>query len=487
MAYIHTPMNTARHCLLLLFSMVSAIATFAQLADAGEVLLYSSREEIPLKEPNALFTVHDIRIEGNKHTRNPVIYRELSFAVGQEMPLNKLADELAESRKRLMNTGMFLDVTVTLSSLRGYEAYVKIEVRERWYIYPMPFVKMVDRNFGQWMREKDMDFNRVNYGIKFTHKNATGRNDRASLNFTNGYTKAISFAYQGLLLDKKMKWSASLGASLGQNKEINYKTEQNKQVSFKDEDFVYSYFNTFAEVRYRPAIYTTHRFGFRYSSQVVDDTIMTINPSYTFNHRRVRQPELYYNVDYFNVDFIPYPTKGLIVNASISKRGLQRPLNLWQLQVKTSASWPVTPKSFFNLRTAAMLKLPFKQPDLNKSMIGFNDMYMQGYEYFVIDGVAGAYTKATMARRLFSTDIGIPSERFRRLNHIPLKAYAKIYGNVGYVHNPRPGNNPLANRVLFSGGVGLDIITFYDFIIKLEWSFNQIGQNGLNLHRRDYF
>jgi hypothetical protein len=124
---------------------------------------------------------------------------------------------------------------------------------------------------------------------------------------------------------------------------------------------------------------------------------------------------------------------------------------------------------------------------MNTSLIGFGDMYMQGFEYFVIDGVVGGYTKATLARQLFSTNIGIPSERFRRLNHVPFKAYAKIFGNTGYVYNPGPGNNPLTNKMMFSGGVGLDIITFYDFIIKLEWSFNHIGQNGLNLHRKDYF
>lgn len=488
MNYIHIPMNAASTCILLIFGMLMLKSpASAQMADVGEILLYSSREDIPLKEPDALFFVKEIRIEGNKQTKEGTIYRELSFAANQAMPLNKLAKELAESRRRLMNTGLFLDVIITLSSLRDYDAYVKIELRERWYIYPLPVVKMVDRSFGQWMQEKDMDFTRVNYGIKFTHKNATGRNDRSSLNFINGYTKAVSFSYQGLFLDKKMKWAASLGASLGQNKEINYKTEGNKQVAFKDDNFVYSYFQGFAEARYRPAIFTTHRFGFRYTSQRLDDTIMAINPSFTFNHQRVRQPELYYSMDYSNVDFIPYPTQGLIVNASVSKRGLQRPLNVWQMNIKTSASWAVTSKSFFNLRTAAMLKLPFKQPDLNKSLIGFNDMYLQGYEYFVIDGVAGGYSKATLARQLFSTNIGIPSERFRRLNHIPLKAFAKIYGNTGYVYNPHPGNNTLANKMLFSGGVGLDIITFYDFIIKLEWSFNQIGQNGLNLHRRDYF
>lgn len=454
---------------------------------AEATLLYSTKEDIVAKEPDALFTLREIKIEGARQTRESTIYRELSFAVGQQMPLNSLADQLAESRKRLMNTGLFLDVIVTLNSLQGYDAYVKIEVRERWYIYPMPFVRMVDKSFGRWMKEKDMDMERVNYGIKFTHKNTSGRNDRTTLNFMNGYTKAVGFSYNNLFLDKKMKWSASLGASLGRNKELNYTTEGNKQVAYKNNDFVHSYFRSFLEVSYRRAIYTTHTFGIAYGSQRIADTVLALNPDYSFNYSRVRQPELYYTLSYFNTDFIPYPTKGLIAQMQVSKRGLQRPLNVWQLAVKTSASWPVTPKSFFNLRTVGMLKLPFKQPYINKGLIGGSDIYMQGYEYFVLDGVAGGYTKATFAHRLFSTNIGIPSERFRRLNHIPLRAYAKIYGNAGYAYNPSPGTNVLANKALFSGGVGLDIITFYDFIIKLEWSFNQIGQNGLNLHRKDYF
>lgn len=481
-------MSVARICSLLLACLMLQQCVFAQTAEVAGTLLFSTREEVPIKEPTALFSVQEIKITGNRITRPGTIYRELSFSLHQQMPLNELAAQLAESRKRLMNTGLFLDVVVTLSSLRGYEAYVTIELRERWYVYPIPFVRMVDRSFGQWIKEKDMDFNRVNYGIKFTHKNTTGRNDRSTLNFMNGYTRAVSFSYQGLYLDKQMKWSASLGAAMGRNKELIYKTEGNKQLAFKDtRNFVHSYFRGFAEVSYRPAIYTTHSFGFRYASENVADTILEINPAYSFNNQRIRQPELYYNLAYFNVDFIPYPTKGLIANVQMQKKGFKRPLNVWQLNVKTSASWPLNPKTFFNLRTVGSLKLPFRQPYFNKTMIGGPELYMQGYEYFVLDGVAGGYTKATIARQLISTNIGIPSERFRRLNHIPLKVYAKVYGNAGYVYNPRPGDNPLNNRMLFSGGVGVDIITFYDFIIKLEWSFNQIGQNGLNLHRKDYY
>jgi outer membrane protein assembly factor BamA len=358
MTYIHIVMSVARACILMISCLLLHWSAGAQVADVGEALLYSTREEIALKEPAAIFTVKEIRLDGNRRTRNAIIFRELSFSLEQQLPLNELAEQLNESHKRLMNTGLFLDVVVTLSSLRGYDAYVKIELRERWYIYPMPFLRMVDRNLNQWMNDKNMDFSRVNYGIKFTHKNTTGRRDRTTLNLMNGYTRAIGFSYQGLFLDKKMKWSASLGASTGHNKEINYMTEGNRQIAYKNnEDFVHSYFRGFAEVSYRPAIFTTHTFGFRFNSEHFADTVLRINPNYSFNNDKVKQPEIYYNLAYFNVDFIPYPTKGLIANLTVNKRGLQRPLNMWQLNLKTSASWPITPKSFFNLRTAGTLKL----------------------------------------------------------------------------------------------------------------------------------
>jgi len=65
--------------------------------------------------------------------------------------------------------------------------------------------------------------------------------------------------------------------------------------------------------------------------------------------------------------------------------------------------------------------------------------------------------------------------------------YAKVYGNAGYAYNPEPGDNLLCNRMLYSAGVGLDMVTFYDFIIRVEWSFNQLGQNDIYLHRKNYF
>ena len=460
----------------------------AQTALAENTLLYSTNEAQVAPDSVQLFTIKKIIIEGNKKTKRYIILREISIDEDQQYTLKSLVEKFAETKKQLMNSGLFLQVVVSLNSLQGYDANVKIEVKERWYLYPIPYVKAVDRSLGEWISNQNMDLGRVNYGVKLTYNNATGRNDRLYTHITNGYTKQVALSYRGLYLDNSLKWSTSFGLSVGKNREVNYITEKNKLVFFKNPDnYVLSFVRSYLELSYRPAIKTRHTFGLRYTMEDVADTVLSINPSYNHNQSKISYPEVYYTLSYLNTDFNPYPTKGYVGELSFRKKGLNKDVNLWQLNAKGSIYKPLMPKYFFNLRAAGAVKLPFKQPYVNKQLLGFEEMFMQGYEYYVVDGVAGGYTKASFSRELVNTAFHIPSKRIERLNHIPFRLYAKVYGNAGYIYNPEPGRNMLCNRMLYTGGVGLDIVTFYDFIIKLEWSFNQLNQNGLYLHRKDYF
>ena len=38
-----------------------------------------------------------------------------------------------------------------------------------------------------------------------------------------------------------------------------------------------------------------------------------------------------------------------------------------------------------------------------------------------------------------------------------------------------------------TGGLGVDVVTFYDFILRFDYSFNQLGQKGLFLHVKNDF
>ena len=439
---------------------------------------------------NFLYVIGNIVITGNKKTKSKIILREIPFKTGEEYTLTEVVKKFEDARRQLMNTTLFHTVTVAAKGFEGNKIHVTVDLKERWYLFPAPYFKPVDRNLNQWIVEQKAKLSRVNYGVKILYYNATGRNDKFKLYLTNGYTKQISFSYDRLYIDKKLKWGMNMSFVTGKNREINYNTVNDKQVFLKNKDeYLRSFTKTNVELTYRRAIKTRHSFGIGYSAESVKDTIVQLNPAY-FNTEgnRIHFPEVNYSMTYFDLDYIPYPTKGYAFQFSAGKRGFNKIINQWNFAVRSSASWHLLPKTFLNLNLYASIKAPFKQPYFNRRFLGYGDTFMQGYEYYVIDGVAGGYLKATITRELLNFNIRIPPiKKGREAERIPVRIFGKVYGNTGYVHNPQPGDNLLSNKMLYSGGFGIDILTFYDVTFKLEWTFNQLGQNGLFLHRKSIF
>jgi hypothetical protein len=42
--------------------------------------------------------------------------------------------------------------------------------------------------------------------------------------------------------------------------------------------------------------------------------------------------------------------------------------------------------------------------------------------------------------------------------------------------------NTLGNALLFGYGAGVDIVTYYDVVVRFEYTFNRRGENGFFLH-----
>lgn len=434
------------------------------------------------------FTVRHIVIEGNKKTKPDIILREIPFQPGDTYLLQDLVKKFEVARLRLINTALFHEAIVALKRFEGYDIDVLVQVKERWYIFPVPYFKPVDRNLNQWLVEEKGSFKRVNYGGKLVYNNTTGRNDKLRLWIINGYTKQLSFTYDRLYIDKKKKWGMLVSFATAKNKELNYILENDKQVFLDHDDYIQNYTTATAELTYRKAIKTRHRFGFSYTKEKIADTVAKLNPDYFKSGRtRIEFPRLYYMMTYYDLDYIPYPTKGYAAEVIVQKEGFNSTVNVWQLTTKASAHWPVGKKTFFSLNTYGTVKLPFSQPFYSQRLLGYADVFIQGYEYYVIDGVAGGYVKAAFTRKLFTFNIQLPGVRKIAPQKIPIHIYGRTFGNTGYTHNPNAGNNYLSNKMLVSGGLGIDISTIYDFTLKLDWSFNQLGQNGIFIHKTVVF
>lgn len=470
--------------------LVLLLTVFCARLSAQEIIPSGAETSPPLQTENgSLFTIRHILITGNKRTKAEIILREMSFKAGEKYSLQDLLKQFEKARLQIMNMALFHNVEVAMKNAEGYLIDVQVEVKERWYVFPLPYFKPVDRNLNQWLFQKDANLSRIDYGVKLASYNTTGNNDKLRLWLINGYTKQVSFSYEKPYIDKKMQWGMITSFGIGKNREVNYNTIDNKQVFYKDNSYIRSFISASAAVTYRPAIKTRHQFGFIYTRENIKDTVVALNPLYFKEERNLlKVPELYYTMKYYDLDYIPYPTKGYAAEVTVGKKGFNKDINQWYLTTKGSGSWHTGKKTFLNVTAYGNVRLPFKQPYIMQRLLGYNDAFIQGYEYYVIDGVAGGFLKTTFTRELFGMNVKKPFSKKEQSDcKIPFRFFGKIYGNAGYVYNPQPGENSLSNQMLYSGGIGLDVLTAYDFTIKLEWTFNQLGQNGLFLHRKSTF
>ena len=380
---------------------------------------------------------------------------------------------------------MFNDVVVALKSFRGYYVDIIILVKERWYIFPIPYLKPVDRNLTEWASH-GLGLDRVNYGFKFTYYNFTGRKDKLRLWLVTGYTKQIQFQYEQPYADKSLKHGYKVGLSYAFNKEINYQTISNQQ-HFIDTLSGTKRWYGHIEYTYRPKLRTIHSFRIGFVHQQVDSQVLTLNPKY-FNtvQNKISYPEVSYTLNYTNVDYVPYPLTGFLAEISLLKRGINSDVSMWQLGAKATKSWRLSGRTYFGLQGFGMIRAPFDQPFINQQMLGYGDLYLRGLEKYVIDGVAATLFRQTLRYELFN--FAVPTFlKSKSHDVVPFRIYPKVFVDYGYVYNKDLTDNSLVNRPLYSAGLGLDIVTIYDFVLRLDYSFNQLGQNGLFLHLKNEF
>ncbi len=437
------------------------------------------------RSATAPFAIGEIIVTGNKKTKPYIIERELPFHRGDTVNLPELVKGFEIARQQLMNTTLFNDVVVSLKAFRGYTVDVQIDVRERWYIFPLPYFKPVDRNLAEWFKQ-DLSFERVNYGFKFNYNNFTGRNDKLKVWLITGYTKQMQFQYEQPYADRSLKHGYKLNFTYAYTREINFRTIGNEQ-AFSDTLGGLRRYNAYVEYLYRPGLRTFNSFRLGWIQEEVEDRLLKVNPDYFGNGlKRVSYPEFQYKQNYYKVDYIPFPLTGWMSEISFLKKGINKDMNLWQLGGKYQQSWKLAPKTWYALQSIGVLRVPFKQPYVNQRLFGYNDMYLRGLENYVVDGVGGILLRQSLRYQVlkFNWYTGLKS---RGHAMIPFRFYARLFGDLGYAHNPANPENSLTNRTLYTAGIGLDMVTFYDFVLRVDYGFNQLGENGLFLHIKTDF
>jgi len=476
--------------LFLLFCLVCS-KSFAR---HGNFPIDSSHSSLPYdsiedeKSNNVYVIIDDIKLSGNRITKDFIILREITFKKGETIALPHLYKELERSREQIYNTTLFVDDSVYISSQKGNVVSIKIVVKERWYLFPLPYFKLADRNFNTWWTEENRSLDRINYGIKFMEMNLTGRNDKLDLWLINGYTQQLTARYQIPYLDKALTKGLNIGVSYATQHEINYATgTDNKQLFYKEGDIAETSFRTDLSFTYRPNQRFKHIFRVSYNKEEISDSIFLLNQNFFLNNSTTMEfSDFTYTLQYTNADYNAYPTKGLLYEISLNGKHINNNINTGMVSAHAIGAFHLLKNTFVLLEGSAAISFPPQNYYSGLNMFGYGNFQMHGYEYYVVDGVGGLLGKIAIHQRLFKYVLKNPAPS-KTHDRVPFIFYLKVYSDYGYCYNPYDNTSVLNNQLMRSWGVGLDIVSIYDFVFKIEWSINQLGIYGAYLHTRNDF
>ena len=454
-----------------------------------------SGQDIPAtKVPDQqLQTIGNIYIAGLKKTREEIVRRELDLEVGQSYTKQELLELIELDRQKLMNTRLFVFVEVVPLQMSDTELDILIRVQERWYIFPVPIFRLADRNFTEWWRNQNRDFSRVNYGFRVLHFNLTGRNDRLQVTTQFGFTKNYAVQYQIPYINKQQTLGLTLSTGFSNNKTISVNTRNHRLQFFESENIQRRRFASSASLTYRPNFFSRHSLNVAYVRTTVGDSIPQANSEYLLNNQSLQR---YFRASYIyswdKRDYFAYPLSGKLYRVEINKFGLGAFDDLDMLTVR--ASWG----QYFDLgknfylanRITGYYNLSDEIPYLQRAGFGYRPDFIRGYEPYVIEGTSFVANRSAF-RWKFLSGVRELSKRslIPQFQTLPYAFYLKAFIDLGYVGEPLPGieGNFFNETLLMGAGLGLDMVTYYDFVVRFEFSVNREGQTGFFVNFRSAF
>jgi len=435
--------------------------------------------------------ISDIIIEGNKVTKARIILRESTLQVGDSLFWGNLKAGMIQTQRNVMNLELFNFVEVQPIQINNTEIIVLITVQERWYIYPVPILEIAQTNFNTWWETKEIRW--LNYGVSLKHFNFRGLNQKIALTARFGYTKQFSGAYTIPNLNKKQTLGLFLSAGYYENDQIVYNTADNERSFYRnDEEKARKLYQYKVGLSYRENIFLSHYFEISYLDAFVRDSVISLQPDYFVTpETRMQFLRASYVLNYDLRDYKRYPLNGYLLYALLQQDGLGV-VNRDGLGVFTSVlGYNHHYKLRDRLYAAYSLrgKVNWNEPPYYLTRALGYSHFVRGYELNVVDGTSYGLIKTQVKYEILkpkSIELPlVPSEKFSRTF---VALYGNIFFDVGYVDGPEfRQNNSYVNKYLYSLGVGLDLVTYYDKVMRIEGSVNAEGRAAVFVHFKQAF
>ncbi len=430
------------------------------------------------------FRVSGILVEGNRITREAIILRELTFREQDTLAADDVYQRLQRSRENLLNLGLFNSALLMPTYLGPNEVFITITVNERWYWWPQPLLRFADPNFNTWWLTRDLG--RLNFGLELYRFNLRGRNETLAAKAQFGYSKEFALSYRVPYVDRRQRWGVRVDGSYGEQDEITIGTTGNKRILLKTPtENIIRRWNAGAALALRRSHDIRHQWRIGWADVAVRDTVVLRNAEYLAPEaRHVEYLSLGYSLVVDRRDSRAFPLSGSLLRLQLDRTGIGpgQP-EVTALKAAGQRSWKAGERWSLGASLAGKTSAGAEDHYFLQEGLGYSD-HIRGYEYYVIDGQHWLLGKANILFALLKPRTyrveAIPVEAFRTLY---VAIYLNAFADAGHVWDDAHGmDNPLANRWQGGYGLGLDLVTSYDQVLRLEGTLNALGEAGFYLH-----
>lgn len=440
--------------------------------------------------PAQNLVIDSIIISGLTRTNKEIVLRDINIRPGDSLIEKKIPEVLIDNRLNLMNTGIYSQVKIGFErSVSKKDAVnILIHVDESWHIYLVPYLELVDRNFNVWIRDFNLDFSRINAGIKMFISNLTGNRDRLDGVAHFGYHDKIEASYWLPYVNKKQNLGIQFSGLWAKSKELAYATtESNVQKRWLSDTTLIFRKKFTAALIYQPRLRTRQRIKIEWRQIEIDKRVLDrLQPDYLGSPSgKLDYPVISYNITYDNRNIRPHPTKGFMIDFFIEKQGInnsrdalitkvdfkyfKRLSSNWTAtqQIKNQNNWSNTPTDYYHNRA-----------------LGDEIDYLRGYEYYIIDGQQYTFSKTSFQYLFYDKEWSLGNIMpIKSLRTPQVQFFFAFNFDMGYIPTAKNFNKTNFNdKLLKGGGVGLEIVAFYDKMLQIEYSMNEKYEKDIFLH-----
>ena len=441
------------------------------------------------QDADSYIVVSNIVVSGNDVTKESIIFRELTFAVGDTIPLCQWEEQLRMSEENVSNTTLFNFVTFECQEDESCEKCVRVhvDVVERWYLWFYPYIAYSDRNLNAWYEADDIT--RFSYGFEMKYRNFLGLKHNLNLTVISGYNQNYCLSYDIPYVTDKQRLGIDIGIGYKRDKEAAYITENNKVLYFNgDDEFAKQSAFVFVEPYYRFGHRNKLFVNFSYNNTLFHDSLPFLNEDFG-NTESTRFQYFALSAIYKNDyrDEHNYPLNGHYFELMMEKIGFgafETSPDVFYTKVTTDWYHPIKGRWYWASNLTLKMSPNSEVPYFLGQGLGYKNDFVRTYELYVVDAMNYALVKNNLKFAILNPVTKyLPFIKNERFGKIHFALYANLFFDCAYSWKmPVNQTSFLDNKFIFGTGVGIDFVTYYDKVLRLECGVNDMGETGFFIH-----